>query len=47
MAKAKMAKKKMKSRDLKARKSVKGGSKIARPRTGDPCEGGELTGKIG
>jgi hypothetical protein len=45
-----MAKKKaktMKIRDLKARKSVKGDSKIARPRSGDPCEGGELTGKIG
>lgn len=44
---AKKAKKKTKVRDLKARKSVKGGSKMARPKGGDPCEGGEFTGKIG
>ena len=44
---AKKTKKKMKVRDLKARKSVKGGSKMARPKGGDPCEGGEFTGKIG
>jgi hypothetical protein len=44
---AKKAKKKMKIRDLKARKSVKGGSKLLRPKSADPCEGGEFTGKIG
>jgi hypothetical protein len=47
MAKAKKAKKKTKVRDLKARKTVKGGSKIAGRIIGDPCDGGELTGKIG
>jgi len=48
MAKAKKAKaKKSKVRDLKPRKSVKGGSKIAGQRTGDPCDGGEYTGKMG
>jgi hypothetical protein len=45
--KAKKAKKKTKVRDLKARKTVKGGSKIARPIPGDPCDGGEFSGKIG
>jgi len=49
MAKAKKAKKKTtkaktRVRDLKARKMVKGGSKIAGRITGDPCDGGELTG---
>jgi hypothetical protein len=48
MAKAKKAKKKTKVRDLKARKTVKGGSKVARPKPpGDPCDGGEFSGKIG
>jgi hypothetical protein len=47
MARAKKAKKKMKVRDLKARKTVKGGSKIARSLPADPCEGGEFSGKIG
>lgn len=46
MAKAKQTKKKTKVRDLKARKPVKGGSKIARPIPGDPCDGGEFGGKI-
>jgi hypothetical protein len=46
MAKAKKAKKK-KVRDLKPRKMVRAGSKIGGRRTGDPCDGGELTGKIG
>jgi len=49
MAKAKKAKKKTtkarsKVRDLKARKMVKGGSKFATRITGDPCDGGEITG---
>jgi hypothetical protein len=46
MAKAKKAKKKTKVRDLKARKTVKGGSKFAGHTTGDPCDGGEMSGKI-
>ena len=40
MAKAKAkAKKKAKVRDLSAKKQVKGGLR----RTGDPCDGGEVT----
>jgi len=46
MAKAKK-KAKSKARDLKPPKTVKGGSKIGGRRSGDPCEGGEYTGKIG
>jgi hypothetical protein len=46
MAKAKKKKAKAKVRDLGARKQVKGGlSKFAR--SGDPCEGGEVSRKIG
>ena len=41
--KAKKTKKKSKVRTLKARKMVKkGGSKIARRISADPCEGGEV-----
>jgi hypothetical protein len=49
MAKAKKAtKKKSKVRDLKPRKMVKGGSKFGGgPRPGDPCDGGEIIGKMG
>jgi len=47
MAKAKKAKKKSKVRDLKARKTIKGGSKIGGRISADPCEGGEYTGKMG
>jgi len=48
MAKAKKAKKKSKVRDLKPRKMVKGGSKFDGPRRpGDPCDGGEIIGKMG
>jgi hypothetical protein len=47
MAKAKKAKKKSRVRDLKARKVVKGGSKIGGRRPGDPCDGGEIIGKMG
>jgi hypothetical protein len=43
MAKAK--RKKAKVRDLKARKQVKGGAKIRTSRTGDPCDGGEVSGR--
>ena len=46
MAKAKKKKAKTKVRDLGARKQVKGGlSKLSR--SGDPCEGGEISRKIG
>jgi hypothetical protein len=47
MAKAKKAKKKSKVRDLKPRRMVKGGSKIGGRRPGDPCDGGEIIGKMG
>jgi hypothetical protein len=48
MAKAKKAKKKSKVRDLKPRKMVKGGNKFGGGRrTGDPCDGGEIVGKMG
>jgi hypothetical protein len=47
MAKAKKAKKSSKVRDLKPRKTVKGGSKIGGRISADPCEGGEYSGKIG
>jgi hypothetical protein len=49
MAKAKKAKKKKgKVRDLKPRKMVKGGSKFGGgQRPGDPCDGGEIIGKMG
>jgi hypothetical protein len=40
------AKKKAKVRDLKPRKQVKGGaSKLKTSRTGDPCDGGEVSGR--
>jgi hypothetical protein len=47
MAKAKKAKKKSKVRDLKPRKMVKGGSKFGGRPPGDPCDGGEIIGKMG
>jgi hypothetical protein len=41
MPKAKKKAKKARVRDLGARKQVKGGTKLQR--TGDPCDGGEVT----